>query len=180
MSNIRAIRSEADYKAALARIEGLMDAEYGTPDGDELDVRGDDGRYRKHARHVRDRRPSEAAVRDTVSEALGNGAKAARNSSASRSDAIRSLTAGSGRSMDPTVLKTPAPLLGWRETRGDRGGSGRARGVAPSMRADAGHLPGLWRNVVHDIVLASRVAADACRHVIKIESVSRPPRDVVV
>jgi HTH-type transcriptional regulator/antitoxin HigA len=38
MSNIRAIRTEADYKAALARIDALMDAEYGTPEGDELDV----------------------------------------------------------------------------------------------------------------------------------------------
>ena len=38
MSSIRAIRTEADYKAALARIDALMDAEYGTPDGDELDV----------------------------------------------------------------------------------------------------------------------------------------------
>jgi HTH-type transcriptional regulator/antitoxin HigA len=38
MSNIRAIRSEADYKAALARIDGLMDAEHGTPEGDELDI----------------------------------------------------------------------------------------------------------------------------------------------
>jgi HTH-type transcriptional regulator/antitoxin HigA len=38
MSNIRAIRTEADYQAALARIDALMDAEFGTPDGDELDV----------------------------------------------------------------------------------------------------------------------------------------------
>jgi HTH-type transcriptional regulator / antitoxin HigA len=39
MSNkIRAIRSEAHYKAALARIEELMDAEEGTPEGDELDI----------------------------------------------------------------------------------------------------------------------------------------------
>jgi HTH-type transcriptional regulator/antitoxin HigA len=38
MSKIRAIRTEADYKAALARIDALMDAEFGTPDGDELDV----------------------------------------------------------------------------------------------------------------------------------------------
>lgn len=38
MSTIRAIRTEADYKAALARIDALMDAEFGTPDGDELDV----------------------------------------------------------------------------------------------------------------------------------------------
>ena len=38
MRNIRAIRTEADYYAALARIDVLMDAAFGTPDGDELDV----------------------------------------------------------------------------------------------------------------------------------------------
>ncbi len=37
-SQIRAIRSEADYAAALARIEALMDAEPGSPEGEELDV----------------------------------------------------------------------------------------------------------------------------------------------
>jgi len=41
MSEIRAIRSEADYKAALARIDELMDAEFGTPEGDELDILAD-------------------------------------------------------------------------------------------------------------------------------------------
>jgi len=38
MSEIRAIRSEADYKAALARIDELMDAEFDTPEGGELDI----------------------------------------------------------------------------------------------------------------------------------------------
>jgi HTH-type transcriptional regulator / antitoxin HigA len=38
MTKIRAIRTEADYEAALARIESLMDAEVGTPEGEELDV----------------------------------------------------------------------------------------------------------------------------------------------
>jgi HTH-type transcriptional regulator/antitoxin HigA len=38
MSEIRAIRTAADYKAALARIDALMDAEHGTPAGEELDV----------------------------------------------------------------------------------------------------------------------------------------------
>ena len=38
MRNIRAIRTEADYHAALARIDALMDAEFGTSDGEELDV----------------------------------------------------------------------------------------------------------------------------------------------
>src|SRR5713101_8725649 len=38
MSTIRAIRTEADYQAALARIDTLMNAELSTPDGDELDV----------------------------------------------------------------------------------------------------------------------------------------------
>jgi HTH-type transcriptional regulator/antitoxin HigA len=38
VSNIRPIRTEADYDAALARAEALMDAEEGTPEADELDV----------------------------------------------------------------------------------------------------------------------------------------------
>lgn len=38
MGKIKAIRTEAHYEAALARIDELMDAEPGTPDGDELDV----------------------------------------------------------------------------------------------------------------------------------------------
>ena len=37
-NNVRAIRSEADYRAALARIDALMDAEPGTPESEELDV----------------------------------------------------------------------------------------------------------------------------------------------
>lgn len=37
-SKIRAIRSEADYNAALARIDALMDAKANSPEGDELDV----------------------------------------------------------------------------------------------------------------------------------------------
>jgi HTH-type transcriptional regulator / antitoxin HigA len=38
MSRVRAIRTEADYEAALARIDALMDAEPDTPEGEELDV----------------------------------------------------------------------------------------------------------------------------------------------
>jgi HTH-type transcriptional regulator/antitoxin HigA len=38
MGKIRAIRTEADYEAALARIDALMDAEADTPEGEELDV----------------------------------------------------------------------------------------------------------------------------------------------
>jgi HTH-type transcriptional regulator/antitoxin HigA len=38
MSHIRAIRTAADYDAALARIDVLMDAEPGTAEGEELDV----------------------------------------------------------------------------------------------------------------------------------------------
>ena len=38
MSSIKAIRNDADYQEALARIDALMDAEAGTPDGEELDV----------------------------------------------------------------------------------------------------------------------------------------------
>lgn len=35
---VRPIRSEEDYEAALAEIDGLMDAEPGTSEGDRLDV----------------------------------------------------------------------------------------------------------------------------------------------
>ena len=38
MVNVRPIRTEADYEAALARVAELMDAREGTPEGDELDV----------------------------------------------------------------------------------------------------------------------------------------------
>ena len=38
MSAIKAIRSEADYEAALTRIDTLMDAAPGTAEGEELDV----------------------------------------------------------------------------------------------------------------------------------------------
>ncbi len=38
MRTIKPIRIEADYEAALARIDALMDTEPGTPEGEELDV----------------------------------------------------------------------------------------------------------------------------------------------
>lgn len=38
MAHIRPIRTKADHDGALARIEELMDARPGTPEGDELDV----------------------------------------------------------------------------------------------------------------------------------------------
>lgn len=41
MSTIEAIRTEADYEAALDRIDALMDAKPGTPEGEELDVLAD-------------------------------------------------------------------------------------------------------------------------------------------
>ncbi|MBN2895180.1 MAG: DNA-binding protein [Campylobacterales bacterium] len=36
--NIVPIRTQEDYDTALARIDQLMDAQYGTPQGDELDI----------------------------------------------------------------------------------------------------------------------------------------------
>jgi HTH-type transcriptional regulator/antitoxin HigA len=36
--NIRPIKTEQDYAASLLEIEGLMQAEAGTPEGDRLDV----------------------------------------------------------------------------------------------------------------------------------------------
>ena len=37
-ADIRPVRTEADYETAIARIDELMGAEPGTPDGRELDV----------------------------------------------------------------------------------------------------------------------------------------------
>ena len=36
--DIKPIKSEADYKQALARLELLMDAQLSTPEGNELDI----------------------------------------------------------------------------------------------------------------------------------------------
>src|SRR5215472_9856883 len=36
--NIKPIRTEADYEAALSRIETLWESPHGTPEGDELDI----------------------------------------------------------------------------------------------------------------------------------------------
>lgn len=41
MGAIKAIRSDADYEAALGRIDSLMDAAPGTAEGEELDVLAD-------------------------------------------------------------------------------------------------------------------------------------------
>jgi HTH-type transcriptional regulator/antitoxin HigA len=38
MSDLRPIRTEADYEAALAEVERLWGAPSGTPDGDRLDI----------------------------------------------------------------------------------------------------------------------------------------------
>jgi HTH-type transcriptional regulator / antitoxin HigA len=38
--NIKPIKTEADYEAALERLMALMDAELDSPEGDELDVLG--------------------------------------------------------------------------------------------------------------------------------------------
>ena len=38
MATVKPIRTEKEYETALARIDELMDAEFGSPEGDELDV----------------------------------------------------------------------------------------------------------------------------------------------
>jgi HTH-type transcriptional regulator / antitoxin HigA len=38
MKNIKPIKTETDYDEALAKIANLMEAELGTPEGDQLDV----------------------------------------------------------------------------------------------------------------------------------------------
>lgn len=61
MGRIKPIRTEADYKAALARIDTLMGAELGTPDGEELDVLTDLVEHYE-AKHVPMGLPSAAAA----------------------------------------------------------------------------------------------------------------------
>ena len=39
--DIKPIRTEQDYEAALARVDELMGAEFGTPEGEELDAHVD-------------------------------------------------------------------------------------------------------------------------------------------
>ncbi len=38
MTNIKPIHDTASYEAALRRVEALMDAEYNSPEGDELEI----------------------------------------------------------------------------------------------------------------------------------------------
>lgn len=38
--NIKPIKTEQDYQAAMARLEAIFDAKPGTPEGDELEVLG--------------------------------------------------------------------------------------------------------------------------------------------
>jgi len=38
--NIKPIRTENDYQQALARLELIFDAEFGSPEGDELEILG--------------------------------------------------------------------------------------------------------------------------------------------
>ena len=38
MANVKPIRTEKDYEAALARVDELMDAAPGSPEGDEFDL----------------------------------------------------------------------------------------------------------------------------------------------
>jgi HTH-type transcriptional regulator/antitoxin HigA len=38
MMDLEPLRTEEEYRAALAEIEALMNAEFGTPDGDRLNV----------------------------------------------------------------------------------------------------------------------------------------------
>jgi len=40
LNSIKSIRTEADYRRALARIEAIFDAVPGTPEFDELDILG--------------------------------------------------------------------------------------------------------------------------------------------
>jgi HTH-type transcriptional regulator/antitoxin HigA len=67
---IKPIRTEADYKVALARIDALMDAEPGTPEGQELDVLTDLVELYE-AKHVQMGHPSPVAAIEFRMEQAG-------------------------------------------------------------------------------------------------------------
>jgi HTH-type transcriptional regulator / antitoxin HigA len=69
MGMIKPIRIEAGYEAALARIDALMDAEPGTPEGEELDILADLVHY--EAKHVPMSYPSAVAAIESRLEQAG-------------------------------------------------------------------------------------------------------------
>ena len=52
--------------------------------------------------------------------------------------------------------------------------------MPPSAGTDAGHLTGLGRDVVNDVIRAMRVTAHAGGNMIKAQRKASPPRDVVI
>lgn len=73
MGMIKAIRTEGDYEAALARIDALLDAEPGTPEGEELDVLTDLVEHYEE-KHVAMGYPSAVAAIEFRLEQDANGA----------------------------------------------------------------------------------------------------------
>jgi HTH-type transcriptional regulator/antitoxin HigA len=70
MNAIKPIRTESDYNAALARIETLMDAQPGTPKGEELDLLADLVEHYE-SRHVALGYPSAVAALEFRMEQAG-------------------------------------------------------------------------------------------------------------
>lgn len=103
-SQIRPIRTEADHKAALARIDTLMGAELNTPEGEELDVLTD------LVRHYESK--SEAGVTVTE-EMVTRGLDAFRSTHSTDRTIIRAVLEAALSAAPTPQPRDPAPAGTW-------------------------------------------------------------------
>lgn len=118
---IRPVRTEGDYRAAVARIEELMSAAPGTPEGDELDVLATlvDAYEAKH--HVMDAPDPVAAIqfrmeqqqlsRKDLEPLIGSRARVSEVLAGKRPltlEMVRRVKGGLGISADLLILPAPA------------------------------------------------------------------------
>ena len=116
----RVLKTEAEYEEALARVEGLMDAEPGTPEGDDLELWSmlvEDYEERHHPIPLPDPiaairfRMEQAGLRDTdMTVYLGSKSKVSEVLSGKRPlslSMIRRLHEGLG--IPAEVLLSPSP-----------------------------------------------------------------------
>ncbi len=139
MGAIKAIRTEQDHQAALVRIDRLMDAEPGTPEGEELDVLVDLVELYE-SKHTRMGYPGPLAAIEFRMEQAGLSARDLVPCIGSRSKVSevlagkRAITLPMARALHEhlgipaeALLRPPAPASPSGGCRGGRTGPGRGR-----------------------------------------------------
>ena len=122
---IRPVRTEQDHKAALARIESLIDAAPGTQDGDELDILvtlTDAYEAKHHAIQAPDpiaaihfRMEQQQLTRKDLEPFIGSRARVSEVLTGKRRltlEMVRRLKSGLGLSADLLVTSASAPDIG--------------------------------------------------------------------